>query len=105
MKALDPTLPAPRAERPATHLLHDEPNMRVVGFRLLEGQEVPAHRSDSSVLLTVTEGEGLFRGADGEEVLLAAGEMVAYAPGETHSIAARGGPLRFVAVIAPRPGG
>lgn len=104
MKALDPTLPAPRAERPATHLLHDEPNLRVVAFRLLEGQEVPAHRSESSVMLTVTEGEGLFRGDEGE-VLLCTGEAVVYAPGEMHSIAARGGPLRFLAIIAPRPGG
>jgi quercetin dioxygenase-like cupin family protein len=104
MKALDTTLPAPRAERPATHLLHDEPNLRVVAFRLQEGQEVPAHRSESSVMLTVTEGEGLFRGAEGE-ARLAVGESVVYAPGETHSIQATGGPLRFVAVIAPRPGG
>jgi len=104
MKALDPTLPAPRAERPATHLLHDEPNVRVVAFCLQEGQEVPAHKSASTVLLTVTEGEGLFRGDEGE-VLLWAGESVVYAPGEMHSIQARGGKLRFMAIIAPRPGG
>ena len=104
MKPLDSTLPAPRAERPATHLLHDEPNARVVAFHLTEGQEVPSHRSDSTVLVQVTEGEGLFRGAD-SEARLGVGQAAVFAPGEPHSIQTLGGPLRFLAILTPRPGG
>jgi quercetin dioxygenase-like cupin family protein len=96
--------PAPRADRYATELLHDEANARVVAFHLLPGQEVPAHRSDATVLVHVTEGSGRFTGTDAEAVL-GAGDAAAYAPGELHGISAGEVALRFIAVIAPRPGG
>lgn len=102
MKPLPTDVPAPRAERPATHLLHDEPNVRVVAFRLEPGQQVAPHHSAATVILQVTEGEGVFSGADGE-LRLRAGETVVYAPGETHAITAPAGTLRFLAIIAPRP--
>jgi quercetin dioxygenase-like cupin family protein len=85
-------------------LLHDEANLRVVAFRLLPGQEIPPHRSPSTVAVQVAEGSGTFKGEDGEAVLRA-GETAVYAPNELHAIIAGTEPLRFLAFIAPRPGG
>lgn len=102
MKQLDPAdLPA-NPERPATRLVHDEPNVRIVAFHLQPGQVVKAHSSPSTVLLQVVEGEGEFTGDTGE-LRLAAGGAVVYAPGEVHAIRAVERSLRFIAVITPRP--
>lgn len=95
-------LPAPRAERAASALLHDHADARVVGFTLQPGQTIPAHESASTVLVHVVAGSGTFRGADGATTL-AAGQAAVFAPGETHAIEAGDAPLRFLAVIAPRP--
>ncbi|HEX7117942.1 MAG TPA: cupin domain-containing protein [Longimicrobiales bacterium] len=103
MKALSAG-PEARADRPASAVLHDEANVRIVGFRLEPGQRIPPHHSSSTVTVHVTEGRGTFIGADGRAEL-AAGETAVYAPGETHAIEAGDAPLRFLAIIAPRPGG
>lgn len=96
--------PAPRPDRPATALLHDEPNVRIVGFHLLPGQEVLPHTSESSVLVQVIEGSGTFIGETGTARLQTGGTAV-YAPGEVHSMKADNGErLRFLAIITPRPG-
>ncbi len=102
MKVLDTQPAVVREDRPATRLLHDEPNARVVAFHLLPGQRVAEHRSPSTVLVQVLEGEGVFRGEDGER-RLAAGDAAVFAPGEVHAIDAPDGPLRFLAMIAPGP--
>jgi quercetin dioxygenase-like cupin family protein len=101
--ALDSAAPPSRPERPATRVLHDEPNLRVIAFHLLPGQTVPPHKNASTVMVQVISGEGRFSGEDGEATLRA-GESAVYRPGETHSISALDGPLVFHAVIAPRPG-
>lgn len=103
MNVLPVDPPEARPDRFSTRLLHDEPNARVVAFRLAQGQAVPPHESACTVLVTVLEGAGLFRGAEGE-VRLGAGESAVYTPGETHSMEADGGELRFLAVLTPRPG-
>ena len=95
--------PAPRTDRYASALLHDEPNLRVVAFRLEPGQLVPAHTSPSSVLVHVIAGQGTFTGA-GATAVLTVGQSAAYEPHEPHSIAAGAEPLEFLAIIAPRPG-
>ncbi|HEU0078239.1 MAG TPA: AraC family ligand binding domain-containing protein [Longimicrobiaceae bacterium] len=102
MKTLATEPVAPRGDRPTTTLLHDEPNARVVAFQLLAGQRVAEHRSASTVLVQVVEGEGVFRGEDGER-RLAAGGVAVFAPGEAHAVDAPDGPLRFLAVITPGP--
>ena len=96
--------PTPRPDRPATRLLHDEANARVVCFHVAAGQEVPPHTSDSTVVVQVLEGDGLFRGVE-SEARLGPGQTAVYAPGELHSMRpADGGDLRFLAIMTPRPG-
>lgn len=104
MKVL-PTAPPPtRPDRHATQILHDESNARVVSFHLAPGQAVPPHTSGSTVVVQVLEGRGVFRGV-GSEAELGPGGTAVYAPGELHSMHPAGeGSLRFLAIIAPRPG-
>jgi quercetin dioxygenase-like cupin family protein len=101
MKRL-PAPPPPRPDRPASAILHDEASVRIVAFTLAPAQVVAPHRSTSSVVLHVIDGQARFQG-EGDEQTLRAGEAVAYAPGELHGIAAGDEGVRFLAVIAPRP--
>lgn len=104
MTVLPTVGPAARPDRPATQLLHDEANARVVSFHVAPGQMVPPHTSRSTVVIHVLEGDGIFRG-DQDEARLAAGDAAVFAPGELHSMEPVGdAPLRFLAVITPRPG-
>jgi quercetin dioxygenase-like cupin family protein len=103
MIVLDSAAPPPKPQRPATRVLHDEPNLRVIAFHLRPGQAVPPHHNASTVLVQVVAGSGRFSGGDGEATLRA-GECAVYRPGETHAITALDEPLVFHAVIAPRPG-
>ncbi len=104
MIALPHEGPAARPDRPASMLLHDEPNVRIVSFHLLPGQEVLPHTSESTVLVQVVEGSGTFTGETGE-VRLGVGGAAVYAPRELHSMKAGDGELlRFLAIITPRPG-
>lgn len=103
MNVLATAGPDPRAERPATQLIHDEPNARVVCFNVQPGQAVPPHTSDSTVVVQVLEGDGIFRG-EGGEARLTQGQAAVYAPGELHSMEPAGeAALRFLAIITPRP--
>jgi quercetin dioxygenase-like cupin family protein len=95
--------PAARADRPASALLHDEPNGRVVAFHLLPGQRVPPHHSTSTVIVQVVAGSGRFHGAETDAVL-SAGECAVFSPGETHAIDAGDESLHFHVFITPRPG-
>lgn len=103
MTVLPIEAPTARPDRPATQLLHDDPNVRVVRFHVAPGQAVPPHTSDSTVLVQVIAGDGIFNGA-GDEVHLGPGETAVYVPGELHSMRPAGdGSLHFLAVITPRP--
>jgi quercetin dioxygenase-like cupin family protein len=98
---------AGKPERPATAIVHDCADARVVVFRIEPGQEVPAHSSTSTVLLTVIAGSGTISGqVEGTmaEQLAVAGDFVSFEAGEPHGM--RGGTSAFVvmATIAPRPG-
>jgi quercetin dioxygenase-like cupin family protein len=77
--------------------------VRVIAFHLQPGQSVPPHRNDSTVLVQVVEGTGVFRGEDGQATLRA-GMAAVYSPGELHSMEPLAGPLRFHAFITPSPG-
>lgn len=89
--------------RPATAIIHDSPDVRLVTFRIDPGQRVPPHTSASTVVLTVVSGSGTVTGGD-EERDVRAGDVVAYAPGELHGMEATEETLVIVASIAPRPG-
>ena len=112
MMALDPRRAARDAvaahpARPATAIVHDAPDARLVVFRIAPGQAVAPHRSTSSVQLAVLEGSGTLSGeADGAtlERPCVAGDVVLYAPDELHGMRAGAEELLLLATITPRPG-
>ncbi len=112
MTTLDPRRAAREAvaanpTRPATAIVHDGPDARLVVFRLAPGQAVAPHRSPSTVQLAVLEGSGTLSGEeDGakSERPCVAGDVVLYAPNELHGMRATDGELLLLATITPRPG-
>lgn len=102
MKRLATAAPEARPDRPATAILHDEPNVRVIAFHLSAGQRVPPHDSASTVVVQVISGTGTFTG-DGARAVLGPGESAVYAPGERHAIEAGEEALHFIALVTPRP--
>lgn len=89
--------------RPATAIVHDSADARLIVFRLSPGQSVAPHRNTSSVTLTVISGSGLTSGAD-EERPITAGDAVTYDPNEIHGMRAPDEELVLLATITPRPG-
>jgi len=108
MKALDPVEAARTAvsahpNRPATAVIHDSEDVRLVVFRLAAGQQVPPHTSHSTVMLRVLEGSGVLSGGTGERECTT-GDLVAYEPNELHGMRATDEELLVLATITPRPG-
>jgi quercetin dioxygenase-like cupin family protein len=89
--------------RPATAVLLDTPDARLIVFRILPGQAVPPHQSPSSVLLTVLEGKGMLIAPDGVHACVQ-GDMIAYEPNEIHGMRATDTEMHILAMITPRPG-
>jgi len=92
-----------KADRPASALIHDSDDARLLVFRIDPGQEVAVHTNASSVLLVIVSGSGTVVGAEGERPVRA-GEIVAYDVQEPHGMRAHDEQLVIAAVIAPRPG-
>lgn len=90
------------AARPATALIHDSADARVVLFRIEPGQQVAEHKSSSTVLLIVISGAGIVSGATGD-CDVSTGDIIAYDADEPHGMRANDQPLVLTAVIAPRP--
>ncbi len=90
------------AARPATALIHDSADARVVLFRIEPGQQVAEHKSSSTVLLTVISGAGVVSGATGD-CDVRSGDIIAYGVDEPHGMRASEQALVLAAVIAPRP--
>ncbi len=91
-------------KRPATAMLLDSPDARMMVFRIAPGQEVPPHRSPSTVLLTVLSGVGTVLGRDGWSEC-SVGDMVVYEPDEVHAMrSTEDAELLLLATLAPRPG-
>ena len=101
--ALAASATAANSDRPATALVHDSTDARVVLFRLEPGQSVPVHTSASTVLLTIVSGTGTVIGHEGECVVKP-GDIVAYVEHEPHGMRAADEEFVIAAVIAPRPG-
>lgn len=89
--------------RPATAILFDSPEVRLLVFRILPGQRVAPHRNPSAVMITVLSGEGLLSGRDGER-FCRRGDVVVYDPDEPHGMRATDTELHLLAAITPRPG-
>ena len=108
MKTLDvpraarEAIPA-NANRPATAVVHDSPDARLVVFRIAPGQAVPPHRNASTVMLTVISGRGLILGGTDEQAVGPA-ETVVFEPNELHGMRAELEELVLLATITPRPG-
>ena len=102
MNQLSTKRPEPRTDRYATAIVHQDANVRVIAFTLLPGQEVPAHRSGSTVVVQVVTGEGVFRGGETEATLGPGGAAV-FEPEETHAIRALDDGLHFLAILSPSP--
>jgi quercetin dioxygenase-like cupin family protein len=94
---------AAHPDRPATAILHDSPDARLVVFRLAPGQFVAPHRSTSTVILLVLRGGGQLSGESAEQAV-ATGDIVVYQPNELHGMRANDEELLLLATIAPRPG-
>ncbi len=90
-------------ERPATAMLLDSPDARMVVFRIAPGQDVPPHRSPSTVLLTVISGAGAVLGREGWADC-ETGDVFVFEPAEVHAMRPRDGELVLLATLAPRPG-
>jgi quercetin dioxygenase-like cupin family protein len=88
--------------RPATAIVHDTPDARVVVFRIAPGQTVAPHRNGSTVILTVLSGHGIVSGGDSRRVV-SVGEVVAYEPNELHGMSAIDAEFVLLATITPRP--
>jgi len=94
---------AANANRPATAVVHDSPDARLVVFRIAPGQAVPPHRNASTVMLTVISGRGLILGGTNERAVAPA-ETVVFEPNELHGMRAELEELVLLATITPRPG-
>ena len=92
-----------RPTAPATAILHDSDDVRMIVFRLEPMQVVAPHTSPSSVVLTVLTGTGVILGPDGD-VSATVGDVVAYEPRELHGMRALDERFDLLAIIAPRPG-
>jgi quercetin dioxygenase-like cupin family protein len=92
-----------RPGRPATAIVHDSPDARLVVFRLAPGEAVPPHAVPSTVVLSVLEGAGTFL-APGAECPVGPGALVTYEPNELHGLRATTVPLIVLATITPGPG-
>lgn len=91
------------ATRPATAVVHDSTDARVIVFRIAPGQSVSPHRSASTVMLLVLSGRGIVTGGDGERAVTR-GDLITYEPNELHGMHSTTEELSLVAIIAPRPG-
>lgn len=90
-----------RPGHPASAILHNSADARVIVFHLQPGEAVPVHTSPATVLLEVLEGTCTLSGADGEATCTA-GTLVVYDPDEPHGMRAdHGVPAVLLATIAP----
>lgn len=81
-------------------IIFDSDQARVALFCSEPGQGVKKCRSNSRVMMTVLEGEGVFL-TEGEEITGGPGSVIIWEPGEPHGYSAKTR-LVFLAIIAPR---
>lgn len=94
---------SPAAGRPATTIVSDSADARLVLFRIDPGQAIPPHVNSSTVLMTIVSGSGIVSGPDGDHAARA-GDLIAYEPNELHGMRAESEQIVILATITPRPG-
>jgi quercetin dioxygenase-like cupin family protein len=92
-----------RADRPATAVVHDSPDVRLIVFRIEPHQVVATHTNASTVVLTVIEGTGFVSGNEGERAATV-GDVIVFEPREPHAMRSNGSRFMVLAAITPRPG-
>jgi quercetin dioxygenase-like cupin family protein len=92
-----------KSNRPATAIVHDGADARLVVFRIEPGQSVAPHSSTSTVVLSIVSGSGMVSGASDARPVRA-GDLVVYEPNELHGMQALEEQFVVLATIAPRPG-
>lgn len=94
-------------DKPATAIVHDSADVRVIVFRIDPGQAVALHKSTSTVMLSVLSGSGIISGPIAGTVTdrdAQVGTVVVYEPGELHGMHSVTGTFVVMATITPRPG-
>jgi quercetin dioxygenase-like cupin family protein len=91
------------ATRPATSVIHDSADARLVLFRIAPSQAVAVHTSPSTVILTVLAGSGLLTGGATDQEITE-GDVVTVEPSEPHGMRSVTEELVILATITPRPG-
>lgn len=77
---------------------------RILRFTLKPGQSVEEHSAPHSpVYIVVLEGTGLFSGSDEPAQPHGPGDLLVFAPGESHAIQAQDEALVFVAFLHGAP--
>lgn len=93
--------------RPATAIVHDSAELRLVVFRIAPGESVAPHCSTSAVQLTVLAGMGTITGERNgtcRDWACSPGEVIVFVPSERHGMRAGAETLVLLAAITPRPG-
>ena len=101
------TATAGNRDKPATAIVHDSADARIIVFRLDPGQAVALHKSTSTVTLSVVRGSGIISGPVAGTVTdseARVGTVAAYDPGELHGMHALAETFVVIATITPRPG-
>ena len=94
---------AARTDRPATAVVHDSPDVRLIVFRIEPHQAVATHTNASTVVLTIIEGTGFVSGNEGERAATV-GDVIVFEPREPHAMRSNGSRFMVLAAITPRPG-
>jgi quercetin dioxygenase-like cupin family protein len=84
-------------------ILASADDARTVVLQLPAGEEMQEHEVHEHARVVIVEGEVEVRGADGEEIVAAAGHLFEFAPGERHTITARSD-ARLLLFLTPWPG-
>jgi quercetin dioxygenase-like cupin family protein len=89
-----------RAQNPIAEPLSVDEQGRVLRFMLEPGQAIREHLVPSSPFyIVVLQGQGVFTGEDGVEQTAGPQTLLAFAPGEKHSVRALDEALVFVGIL------
>jgi quercetin dioxygenase-like cupin family protein len=97
----------PNDERVERNVITQSPQSVVVGWVLLPGQTIEAHRHPAGQdTWVVLEGEAEYLMGDGETRTLRRGDIAVAAPGQCHGARNLGvEPFLFISVVAPAKAG